>query len=216
MKIFEDVVHSEMEDDDWTPAYFERSFDFVWDNKYILHGFIDRVDTRIVLNDKGERITEYRVIDYKTSKKVFDEKKLPTALQFGIYALAILNDFGTLPVEYKYRFVLINQSQYALSKGYEKRLLNTLNKTFEAIDKCTSINTFIPSPTPLCHWCNYCRNNPEAEQYKNECEYYSLWTPLNKTYEVNKKWNAIETTVDDLKKSNVNKNSTGTTRKLIF
>ena len=47
---------------------------------------------------------------------------------------------------------------------------------------------------------------------KKECEYDSLWTKQNKTFEVNKKWNAIETTTEDLKKNTV----TETKRKLVF
>lgn len=211
IKLFIEVVlKEEMNSDDWVPVYFEYPFEFVWNDEYILHGFIDRVDMRVGLN--GE--CEYRVIDYKTSKKVFDEKKLPTALQFGIYALAILNEFSTLPVSYEYHFILLNKVQSAMTKGYEKRLLKTLDTVFNSINKCTEQELFIPSPTPLCHWCSYCATNPDAEEYKYECEYYSLWTKTNKTFEVNKKWNSIETTANDLKKST--QNNTNTTRKLIF
>ena len=212
IKVFIELLHKEMEDDDWQPYLFEHEFEFVWNNKYIIHGFIDRIDKRIIENGNGESKTEYRVIDYKTSKKTFDEKKLPTALQFGIYALAVLNEFKVLPVLYEYHFVLLDKTQLAMTKGYEKRLLKSLDAVFESIDKCTSRMTFIPSPTPLCHWCSYCATNPDAKNYKNECEYYSLWTKQNKTFEVNKKWNAIETTTEDLKKTTV----TDTKRKLIF
>lgn len=212
IKLFIELLHKEMEEDDWQPYLFEHEFEFVWDNKYIIHGFIDRIDRRIVKKGNGEGIVEYRVIDYKTSKKTFDEKKLPTALQFGIYALAILNEFKVLPILYEYHFVLLDKIQYAMTKGYEKRLLKSLNSVFENIDKCTSRMTFIPSPTPLCHWCSYCVTNPEAKIYKNECAYYSLWTKQNKTFEVNKKWNAIETTTEDLKKNTITDNK----RKLIF
>lgn len=210
IKLFDSVLHNEMEDKEWTPLYFEYPFEFVWDDKYILHGFIDRVDIR---ENKG--VTEYRVIDYKTSKKVYDEKKLPTALQFGIYALAILNDFNTLPVSYEYHFILLDKMQYALTKGYEKRLEKALDNVFKSIDNSTTQMVFAPKPTPLCHWCSYCATNAEAETYKNECEYYSLWTKTNKTFEVNKRFNAIETTAEDLKKSTSN-NNINKTRKLIF
>ena len=63
---------------------------------------------------------------------------------------------------------------------------------------------FIPKPTPLCHWCNFCTTNPEATIYKNECEYYSKWTPAHKTFEVNNKWYALEN------------NNTEKKRKLVF
>jgi len=119
--------------------------------------------------------------------------------------LAILNEFGELPIESQYRFILIDDEQYALTKkDREKRLIKALDKVFGDIEASENKNLFIPKPTPLCHWCNFCTTNPEATIYKNECEYYSKWTPTQKTFEVNKKWNALEN------------NSTEKRRKLVF
>lgn len=195
IKLFDQVLHKEMEDDEWEPIYFEKPFEFVWDNKVILKGFIDRIDVK-----EGE----YRTVDYKTSKKVYEQSKLATSLQFGIYALAILNEFGVLPIESKYRFILIDDEQYALTKGWEKRLIKALDKAFGDIEASENKKVFVPKPSPLCHWCNFCQTNPEATIYRNECEYFSKWTPTQKTFEVNKKWNALE-----------NMNPT-TKRKLVF
>ena len=195
IKLFDQVLHKEMEDTEWESTYFERPFEFVWDNKVILKGFIDRIDVK-----DGQ----YRTVDYKTSKKVYEQSKLATSLQFGIYALAILNEFGVLPVESKYRFILIDDEQYALTKGWEKRLIKALDKVFGDIEASGKKEIFVPKPTPLCHWCNFCQTNPEATIYRNECEYFSKWTPTQKTFEVNKKWNALE-----------NMNPT-TKRKLVF
>lgn len=197
MKIFDKVLHEEMEDTEWTPVYFEKSFSFVWDDKVIIKGFIDRIDKH------GD---EYRTVDYKTSKKIYDQKKLPTSLQFGIYALAILNDFGTLPIESQYRFILIDDEQYALTKGWEKRLAKALEKVFKQIENDEKENVFVPKATPLCHWCSYCQTNPSATIYREDCEYFSKWTPTEKTFEVNKKWNAL--------KNNSNKEEKK--RKLVF
>lgn len=183
IKIFNQVLHNDMEDTDWKPVYFEMPFEFVWDNKVILKGFIDRIDVKE---------NQYRTIDYKTSKKVYEQSKLATSLQFGIYALAILNEFGVLPTESIYRFILIDDEQYALTKGWEKRLIKALDKVFGDIATSEKKEVFIPKPSPLCHWCNFCRTNPEATIYRNECEYFSKWTPTQKTFEVNKKWNALE------------------------
>jgi RecB family exonuclease len=195
IKLFAQVLHEEMEDTDWIPTYFERPFEFVWDNKVILKGFIDRIDVK-----DGQ----YKTVDYKTSKKIYEQNKLSTSLQFGIYALAILNDFGTLPVESEYRFILIDNKQYALTKGWEKRLIKALDKLFGEIKASEEKKVFIPKATPLCFWCSYCQTNPEATIYRNECEYFSKWTPTQKTFEVNKKWNALE---------NIN---TAPKRKLVF
>lgn len=195
IKLFDQVLHEEMEDTKWEPTYFERPFEFVWHNKVILKGFIDRIDVK-----DGQ----YRTVDYKTSKKVYEQSKLATSLQFGIYALAILDEFGVLPVESKYRFILIDDEQYALTKGWEKRLIKALDKVFGDIEASENKKVFVPKPSPLCHWCNFCQTNPEATIYRNECEYFSKWTPTQKTFEVNKKWNALE-----------NMNAT-TKRRLVF
>jgi RecB family exonuclease len=202
LKKFDEVLHTEMEDDNWKPIYFELPFEFVWRDKYIVSGFIDRVD---------EKDGEYRVVDYKSSKKVFDSKKLPTAQQMCIYGVAILNMFGKLPKEYKYRFTLINEEQYALTKNWETRLIKKLDKIFDSIAESDNSEIYKPSPSPLCYYCPYCINNPNAKEYSRECEYYSLWKPDNKTFEVNRQFN-----VDDLK-NNVNYTKLNSKeRKLIF
>lgn len=195
IKLFDKVLHDEMEETDWKPTYFEKPFEFVWDNKVILKGFIDRIDTK-----DGQ----YRTVDYKTSKKVYEQSKLATSLQFGVYALAILNEFGVLPIESEYRFILIDDKQYALTKGWESRLIKAMDKVFGDIEASEKKDVFVPKPSPLCHWCNFCQTNPEATIYRNECEYFSKWTPTQKTFEVNKKWNALE---------NIN---TAPKRKLVF
>lgn len=204
MQVFDKVLHNEMEwtveNEFWRPYLFEYEFEFVWDNRVIIKGFIDRID---------EKDGEYRTIDYKTSKKVYDSSKLATSLQFGIYALAIFNDFGVLPSESKYRFILLDETQSALTKGWEKRLIKALTGVFDKIDADTASGIWKPSPTPLCHWCNFCAHNPDAHDYKNDCEYYSLWEPNNKTFAVNKTFDA-----ENLTKLNTGNQSAG--RKLIF
>lgn len=184
IKLFDKVLHDEMEETDWKPTYFEKPFEFVWDNKVILKGFIDRIDTK-----DGQ----YRTVDYKTSKKVYEQSKLATSLQFGVYALAILNEFGALPIESEYRFILIDDKQYALTKGWENRLIKAMDKVFGDIEASEKKSIFVPKPSPLCYYCNFCANNPDASIYRGECEYFSLWSPNDrKNFSVNKKWNALE------------------------
>lgn len=183
-KFWLEVVKTEMEDAEWKVIGCEVPFEFVYRDKIIFHGFIDRIDQ----NKDGE----IRVIDYKTSKAPYDEKKLATPLQMVIYGLACYLSYGRLPVEYLYRFVLINESQHGCTDGYLKRAITKLDKTFDAIDLCKSTNVYQPSPSPLCYYCPYCANNPNAESsLKNLCEYYSLWTPTDKTFAVNKQYNAL-------------------------
>ena len=177
LELFLKVLSTEMDNSAWKPYLFEHPFSFVYDNRIILHGFIDRVDK----NSNGE----YRVVDYKTNKKLYDQKDLATSLQFGIYALAILNEFDEIPVEYQYRMILLDDQQKALTLGWEKRLVTALDKIIKGLDERKENGVWEPKPTPLCHWCSYCKTNSDAKQYKEECPYYSLWTPDNKVFTVN-------------------------------
>ena len=166
-------------DTKWEPYLFEHPFEFVWNDRAIIKGFIDRID---IYND------EYKVLDYKTNKKVFEKTKLATSLQFGIYALALLNEFNKLPVQSVYRFILLDDKQEALTKGWEKRLIKTMDGIFDKIEANNNDEIWVPKSSPLCYWCNYCKNNPDAKEHKNECEYFSLWTPDNKCFAVNKEF----------------------------
>ena len=207
LELFDKVLHYEMEEEDgWKPYKFEHPFEFVWNNRVILKGFIDRLD----LKDGN-----IRTVDYKTSKKVYDSSKLSTSLQFGVYALAILNEFGVLPEESIYRFILLDETQKALTKGWEKRLIKALDGIFDKIDADNKSGVWIPKSSPLCHWCNFCSHNPDAKDYKYDCEYYSLWTPDNKTFAVNRQFET-----GDLKNAErtikLNNNINSKERKLIF
>ena len=182
---FKKVLYSEMEEDDEWKAYkFEEPFRYVWKDMVVFHGFIDRIDRR-----KTSTGYEYRLIDYKTSKKVYDSTKLSTSQQFSIYQGAILLEYGMLATECLYRFICINESQYALTKGWEKRFINKMDKVFSQIEEGYITKIWKPSPKPLCRWCSYSKTNPDAKLYKNECPYYMNWTETNKDFSVNKEWN---------------------------
>lgn len=181
IQTFKTLLYDEMEDDKWEPYLFEHPFEFVWNDKAIIVGFIDRIDKH------GDM---FRTVDYKTSKKIYDNSKIATSQQFGIYALAILNEFGKLPDQSMYRFILLDEKQYALTKGWEKRLIKKLDKVFDQIEELEKSQIWTPKASPLCYFCNYAKTNPTAKEYKNECEYYSLWTPSNKSFEKNKVFDA--------------------------
>ena len=53
------------------------------------------------------------------------------------------------------------------------------NKLIDEREAYYTIKDFPPKPTPLCYWCPF---------VEKECEYYSLWKPDNKTFEVNKEY----------------------------
>ena len=189
----------------WLPFKEEYDFEFVFDNRAIIHGFIDA----ILINAEGD----LRCIDFKTSKKIFPDSKIPTSQQFSIYCMGMLNDFGKLPVQCDYKFILLNEEQNALTTGFAKRIVKKLNSVLDNINKNNETEIWIPSASPLCFWCSYSSTNPKAIQYKNECEYYSLWTPTDRKWDVNKRFNAFDLTKD----KHVNKiNDNKEPRKLIF
>lgn len=208
IELFQKVLKTEMERDEWIPYLFEHPFDFVYDNKIILNGFIDRVDKRLLIDKENTREI-YRVVDYKTNKKPYEAKDLATSLQFGVYALAILNEFNEIPTDYQYRLILLDIDQKALTLGWENRIITALDNLITQFENYKSSEEWTPKPTPLCHWCSFCETNSDAKEYKHECPYYSLWTPTNKTYEVNVKYN------DGNGKDKYLGNSTGQKRKIV-
>lgn len=189
----------------WIPFKEEYDFEFVFNDRAIIHGFIDA----ILINTEGD----LKCIDYKTSKKPFPDSKIPTSQQFGIYCMGMLNAFGKLPIQCDYKFILLNQEQNALTSGFGKRIVKRLNNVMNKIDKNKKEDIYVPTPSPLCHWCSYCPTNSNAVQYKNECEYYSLWTPTEKNWDVNKRFNVLD--IKNGKHDN-NINDSNGKRKLIF
>ena len=185
---FERILQTEMQDDDWEPIEFEKHFSFVYKNKIRIHGFIDRIDKRV--NENGE--TEYRIVDYKTNKKPFDESKVKTSQQFSLYNMAMLLEYGQLASECMYRFICIDERQYALSDGWAKRFTTKFDKVLDQIDEGYESKVWFPHPSPLCHFCQYCITNPEATTYKRECDYYMKWTRQNKDFSVNKKFDPAD------------------------
>jgi len=180
MSIFTDYLHNE-ENDNWKPLAVEQNFEFEYEGKGILNGFIDRID----INENGD----LRVVDYKSSNKVFDHKDLTTPLQMVIYTLACEQLFNKKPIEHRYDFIMLGESQLACTKGYYNRGIKKLNKIFDEIEWYTALGEFKPKPTPLCHWCSFSKTNPNALWYMQDlCDYYSLWTPDNKTFAKNKEY----------------------------
>jgi len=194
----------------WIPFKEEYDFEFVFNNRAIIHGFIDA----ILINTEGD----LRCLDYKTSKRIFDKSKIPTSQQFSIYCMGMLNDFDKLPVQCDYKFILLNQEQNALTSGFGKRIVKKLNTVLDNIDKNGESGVYIPSSSPLCWFCPYNKNNPKNIDFKNECEYYSLWSPHEKRWDVNKHFNVLDLTsgkdVNKIEGSNIGEEKKR--RKLIF
>jgi CRISPR/Cas system-associated exonuclease Cas4 (RecB family) len=182
LEIYFSNLHSLEKDASWEIVACELEFDFLWQDLIRLYGFIDRVDRNVVTG-------EYRVVDYKSSKKMFDDKDTKTPLQMLFYTLAIEHVYGMQPVEHLYDFMFLGKIQECCSKGYYKRGTKKLLKLWDELCTARKSGMWIPKATPLCHWCDYCRTNPRSSNdYNEECKYYSLWTPNNKTYAKNKEF----------------------------
>lgn len=176
-RILEDI------EDDWECIGCEVQFDILFENKAIIHGFIDRIDRHKVTGDM-------RVVDYKSSKKPYDKKDLATPLQMYVYALACKELYGRYPSEFIYDMILIGEKQYAMTKGWEKRGHTALGKLIDNLiihNENNNVN-MTPKPSILCYWCSYSETNPNATNGKGLCEYNLLWTPENKVWKKNKEW----------------------------
>lgn len=176
IEIFRKRILKKEEFDGWKPVCSEMPFEFEF-NGFMFNGFID-----LVLEKDGE----YKVKDYKSSKKEFDEKELPTNLQFFIYCLAIERKFGKPSIEHEFDFILLGTKQMALTRGFYNRGIKLLTKLTDELKNDT---VFKPKPSPLCHWCHLSGNTcVPSEWFNGACHYYSLWHPDDKNYKVNKTW----------------------------
>lgn len=173
--VFWSIYDSEMTDPDWHVEACEKEFNIVFGERYILHGFIDRIDK----NDQDE----YKVIDYKTASKIYTENDRAESMQMFIYAMAVYIMYGKFPKEYEYDFVFFGEKKPALQLGNEsmETCMTELVKLFEAIEKKDGNKNFIPKRTPLCWWCPYGKNSQYHDSGK--CQFYSEWTPFHRSFE---------------------------------
>lgn len=178
-----EIKHTEME---FKMAYKEK----------ILYGFIDRV----YYNRKTDT---YIVEDIKTYSKDIESKKLKVPLQMVVYTLAMKDKIENCKVACQYELPLIGSRQLVKNKSYLNMGEDEMDKLFEDI----VAEDFIPHPTPLCHWCQFCPTNPDQpEEGKNLCPYYCKWTRENKTMAVLNRWQGKEKDillVESLKKPQV-------------
>lgn len=183
VKIFFDHLGDEEHDPEWTTIGAEVPFEFEVRPGTSIRGFIDKVQE----NREGK----LRIVDYKTSKAVYDSKKLATPLQLYIYHLACAQLYPDREIaEYMYDFVLLGETRLGGSKGWLPRASAKLVKLLDGIEECERTGIWKPSSSPLCYWCPYCANNPSAPAaMKALCPYFSLWTPTDrKNFSVNMRW----------------------------
>ncbi|MEG2289589.1 MAG: PD-(D/E)XK nuclease family protein [Clostridium sp.] len=189
MDVYKERLNSKI-DTEWECLGCEVEFSILFEEKCVIGGFIDRVD-------RNKSTGQLRVVDYKSSASEYQKKDLATPMQMYIYALACKEIYGQFPSEFIYDMILIGSKQYAMTKGWEKRGLKALNSRIDSLIWHSSEDNIKmkPKPTPLCHWCSYCKTNLNATNGRDLCEYYSLWTRDEKTFKTNKQW--VEPVVED-------------------
>lgn len=181
---FEHLSDEETEWKDWQTIGAEVAFSFEIRPGIIIRGLIDKVQ-------RNPFTGKIRIVDYKSSKAVYDSKKLATPLQLYIYHLACQHLYPDYEIEaYLYDFILLGQQQAGGTKGWITRAEKKLNKLLDAIEECEATGIWAPKPSPLCYWCSYCETNPNADAiFKTICPYYSYWTPNDrKNFDVHTPW----------------------------
>lgn len=168
---------------DWKPIGAEITFEVPYED-VVLFGTIDKVE------QSTHDPTQIRIIDYKSSKKVYDEDKLKTPLQMFTYYLAAKKLFPDKEVvEFTYDFIALGEQRTVTSLLWLQRAKRKLDKILASIAESRETGVWPPKPTPLCYWCNYCRNTPNAKtDYRNLCNYFSLWTPQGKSWKNYRPW----------------------------
>lgn len=163
----------------------EKEFEFTLPGtEYVFHGFIDRV-----LRNKNTG--KYIIQDIKTYAVPLEKKKLKTPLQFVVYIHAAKELYGceAEDVQCSYDLPFCNTTQEAGFGNFMEAGTNALVDLIKKIE----VKEFAPSPSPLCHWCEYCPTNPnQPEAAKNLCPYYSLWTRENKTHTTASRWAGLD------------------------
>lgn len=199
VQIFRDHLHDDENNPDWRPIAAEQTFEIPYGD-VILFGTIDKVE------QSTHDPNKIRIVDYKSSKKIYDEAKLKTPLQMFTYYLAAKELFpGKEATEFMYDFIALGEQRTVTSPLWQQRAKKKLDKILTGIAECKEIGVWQPKPSPLCHWCSYCRSNPRAQsEHRDLCDYFSLWTPQGKDWHTFKRWTPGTIAKEDMKKKEQN------------
>lgn len=163
----------------------EKEFEYTFPGTTCtFHGFIDRI-----LYDS--RNSKFILQDIKTYNQPLQAKKLKVPLQFVVYALAMPELYGATldQITCSYDLPFCNCVQ---SAGEDLFIEQGTTQIQELLQKIAD-KDFVPSPSPLCHWCEYCPTNPnQPAEGKNLCPYHSLWTRETKNNAVASHWAGLE------------------------
>ena len=163
----------------------ELDFNFDYDES---HGFKGSIDRLI----KDNSTNTYLVFDIKSYDEEMTNDKLTTPLQMVIYSEAVKRQFN---VDYDhikciYDLPLCDTYHNAGTKGFIERGFEKINKLFRGIED----KDWKPTPSPLCHWCEFCPTNASTtDEFKYLCPYYSQWQSKgDRANDVKFEWQGIE------------------------
>jgi len=138
--------------------------------KHVLAGIIDRIDK----NDDA-----YEIIDYKTSRKMPDQRIIDNDFQMSIYHLGLMKRWPHLdPNKIKLSFYYLKHGEKISTSRSAEQLEGTKKYIFKTVgeiaEKIKDNYNFPPYPSGLCDYCGYRQMCPmwkhlyEKEYAKNK------------------------------------------------
>lgn len=140
--------------------------------KHTLSGIMDRVDKT---NDDV-----FEIIDYKTGRKMPSQKDVDENLQLSIYQLGLMNKWPHLdPKKIKLSLYFLKHGEKISTSRTKEQLGDTKRMILGVIkdinDKIKENNSFPPTPSGLCDWCEYKQMCPMwRHMYKKENQISNL------------------------------------------
>lgn len=124
------------------------------------------------------------VQDIKTYPEPKKEEELVTPLQFVVYVMAAAQLYQVPEESIRCQFYLPfvhGQYQDGGTRGYLDRGRKKIDKLLAGI----KAEDWAPTPSALCHWCQFCPTNQNAknERMKHLCPFFMHWTRENKTFQ---------------------------------
>lgn len=125
------------------PAATEAWFEMPIEHEAVVVGSIDRVD----VDDGG-----FRIVDYKTNRKVKDRRRVAGSLQLSLYAMACRHLYGSLPRTVSLDFVVPGVT---ITVDRDELDLDAARQAVLATAAAVRAEAFTPTPNPLCDWCDF-------------------------------------------------------------